>query len=108
MNSYLNSTDAINALHGKGFANDFQVSGNDLLWVQGHSFVRVGEFAILEYYMIQSPKNHMTRLVVFGIVATHHNIKGILLRHYKSYTNITTPILLKKIKEMNIHACNPN
>jgi hypothetical protein len=47
----------------------------------------------------------MDELVVFGIIAPHHNIKGILIHHYKSYTNITPPVLIKKLNELSAHAC---
>ena len=108
MNTYLNGPDAISALHSKGFTNDFQLFGNDLLWVQEHAFIRAGEFAILEYHTINDPKDRMNQIVVFVIVAPYHNIKGILLNHYKSYTSITPPILVKKLKELSVQAGNPN
>jgi hypothetical protein len=69
--------------------------------VQGKFFIRAGEFSILEYFKIHD-SNSMNELVVFGIIAPHHNIKGILLNHYKTYTADTPPVLLKKLKESGI------
>ena len=46
----------------------------------------------------------MDELVVFGIIAPHHNIKGILIHHYESYTKSTPPILIKKLNELSTHA----
>ena len=86
------SVDAIVDLHNRGFTNDFQLFGNDLLWVQ-ESLVRVGEFAIVRYQKIDD-------LIVCGIIALHHNIKGILLRHCKSFSD-ASPVLIKKLKELN-------
>lgn len=100
MKKYTNRADAIDDLHRQGFTNDFQLVGNDLLWVQGKIFIRAGEFSILEYFKIKDAKNN--ELLVFGILAPYHNIKGILLDHYKSYTNITPPVLLKKLNESGI------
>ena len=102
MKIYSNRTDAINDLHKQGFTNDFQLVGNDLLWVQGKLFIRAGEFSILEYFKISNSKNDMNGFVVFGIVALYHNIKGILLDHYKSYANVTPPVLVKKLNELRI------
>jgi hypothetical protein len=102
MKNYLSRTDIISDLHRKGFTNDFQLFGNDLLWVQGKFFIRAGEFSILEYFKVNDAKNSMNELVVFGIIAPGHNIKGILLNHYKSYTDDTPPVLIKKLKESGI------
>jgi hypothetical protein len=44
MKTYLNGPDAISDLHKKGFENDFQLSGNDLFWVQENLFIRAGVF----------------------------------------------------------------
>jgi hypothetical protein len=105
MKNYSNAADTISDLHRKGFVNDFQLSGNDLLWIQERFFIRAGEFTILEYHTIPAAGNNsQDELVVFGIVAPYHNIKGILLKHYKSYTNNTPPILVKKLNELNMQA----
>ena len=86
------AVDTIVDLHIRGFTNDFQLFGNDLLWVQ-ESLVRVGEFAIVRYQKIDD-------LIVCGIIALHHNIKGILLRHCKDFSD-ASPVLIKKLKELN-------
>jgi len=101
MTTYSNSAEAVIDLHAKGFTNDFQLFGNDLLWVQEGIFVRAGEFAILEYHEINVKKNRKREQVVFGIIAPYHNIKGILLNHYSSYTNRTPPVLVKKLNELS-------
>ena len=102
MKIYSNSSDAVFDLHRKGFTNDFQLFGNDLLWVQEGVFIRAGEFAILEYHKIVLPKNNMREEIVFGIVAPYHNTKGILLNNYESYMGIAPPVLTKKLKEFQL------
>lgn len=87
------TVDAIVDLHKRGFTNDFQLFGNDLLWVQESLVTRVGEFAIEWYQKIDD-------LIVCGIFALHHNIKGILLRHCKNFSDVS-PVLIKKLKELN-------
>jgi hypothetical protein len=86
------TVDTIVDLHNRGFTNDFQLFGNDLLWVQ-ESLVRVGEFAIVRYQKIDD-------LIVYGIIALHYNIKGILLSHCKNFSAVS-PVLIKKLKELN-------
>lgn len=102
MKIYLNGQDAVSGLHKNGFTNDFQLFGNDLLWVQENIFIRAEEFIILEYHKITELKRSKDELVVFGIVIPHHNIKGILVNHYKSFKSITPPVLLRKLVELSL------
>ena len=92
MKVYSNKIDAVVDLHKRGFTNDFQLFGNDLLWVQ-EGLVRVGEFAIVRYQKIDD-------LIVCGIIALHYNIKGILLSHCKHFSAVS-PVLIKKLNELN-------
>jgi hypothetical protein len=108
MITIINGPDAINSLHQKGFENDFQLLGNNLFWIQGNLFIRAGEFSILEYHEIHRSKNNIDEIAAFGIIALYHNIKGILIHHYKSYTNSTPPVLVKKLNELSIHAAINN
>jgi|SRR4030095_7066396 len=96
MNTYSNSTDAIFDLHKQGFTNDFQLAGNDLLWIQENLFIRLGEFVIVEYYRIEES-------IVFGIIAFHHNIKGILLSKSRRNSKFISPVLTKKLNELKIN-----
>jgi hypothetical protein len=101
MKTYSRSVDAIFDLQKKGFVNDFHLSGNDLFWVQEHLLIRVGEFAIAECYKVGKSKNRTSQSMVFGIVALHHNIKGILISHLKAYLRgMPPPVLVKKLNEM--------
>ena len=102
MKTYSNRTDAISDLHEKGFTYDFHLIGNDLLWVQEKLFIRAGEFSILEYFKISDAKNKMNDFIVFGIIAPYHNIKGILLSHYRRHTKVMPPVLVKKLNELGI------
>src|SRR5215510_4917866 len=95
MKSYSNKADAIADLHEQGFTNDFRLSGNDLLWIQERVLIRVGEFVIVEYHKIEES-------VIFGIIALHHNIKGIVLSRTKDRQNDMSPVLKKKLNELNI------
>ena len=100
---YSSRSETVIDLHRRGFTNDFHLVGKDLLWVQEGVFVTAGEFAILECHKIVLPKNNMKEEIVFGIVIPHHNIKGILLNDYRTYTDSTPPILVKKLNELNIY-----
>jgi len=94
MKIYSNTADVIYDLHKQGFTNDFCIVGNDLLWIQENLFIRMGEFVIVEYHRIEES-------IVFGIIALHHNIKGILLNRPKSNSKNISPVLVKKLNELN-------
>ena len=100
MKIYSNGPDAIYDLHRKGFSNDFQLTGNDLLWVQEKISITAGEFAILEYYKISRSKYDKNELVVFGIIALYHNVKGVLIIHNNGDLDRTPPVLTKKFNEL--------
>lgn len=95
MKTYSNKTDAVCDLAGRGFTNDFHLSGNDLLWIQENISIRLGEFVIVEYYEIGES-------IVFGIIALHHNIKGILISRSKSDSKNMPPVLAKKLNELTV------
>src|SRR5688500_8857611 len=103
MITHLNGPDVISRLHEKGFANDFQMVGNDLFWVQENIVIRAGEFSILEYYEVIGAKDDFNEFFVFGIVAIYHNIKGILINHEKYRSGNTPPVLRKKLNEHRLH-----
>jgi hypothetical protein len=102
MKKYLSARDAVIDLHERGFNQDFQLFGNDLLWIQEKMFVRAGDFYILEHYTFIDRFEDKRDLVVFGITAPYHNVKGILTNHYISYSLTTPPIIVKKLEEMCI------
>ena len=95
MKNYLSKVDLVAKLHRQGFTEDFQLMGNDMLWVQENISIRAGEFAIAEYYKIDE-------YIVFGILALHYDIKGILLSRIKTNSNTMAPVLLKKLNDLNL------
>jgi hypothetical protein len=103
MIKHLNGPDIISHLHEKGFANDFQMVGNDLFWVQENILIRAGEFSILEYHKVAGPKNHLDEFFVFGVIALYHNVKGILINHESGRSCPTPPVIRKKINEHRLH-----
>ena len=100
MKIYLSVENAITSMHERGYINDFQLSGNDLLWVQGKIFIRTTDFSIVEYHRFTNTKKNGADQILFGIVALNNSTRGILLNHYSHYTLITPPVIVKKLNEM--------
>ncbi len=103
MKRYLNDADVISHLHKKGFANDFQLVGNDLFWVQENIVIRAGEFSIIEYYKVTGSQNRLDEFLVCGIIALYHNIKGILINHENNCSGSISPVMRKKLNEHRLH-----
>ena len=68
MKRYTTAAAAITDMHERGFTSDFQLRGNDLLWVQQKTFLRTGEFAIIEYHWFWNPASKQTDLLLFGVM----------------------------------------
>ena len=96
MNIFLSPQDAIIDLHERGFTHDFQLFGNDLLCVQEKTFDRMGAFSIVECHKFCYHPTLHRQTIVFGIIALHQNVKGILLNYYNRYTSKMPPVITKK------------
>jgi len=104
MSIYVNEHDAVYHLHKKRYCNDFHLFGNDLLWIQKKIFIRAGNFSIAEYHRFTHPEQEGREIIVFGIVDTLHNAKGIMLNDYASYTMQTPPVIARKLAAMHAFA----
>ena len=101
MKIYLNGFEVVNYLHNNGFTQDFHLFGNDLFWIQEKIFIREHEFSITEYYEIIEPSDSLNELIVFGIFSSFYQVKGILVNHYKRYTDLTPAVIIRKLKELS-------
>lgn len=104
MKMYQTKQDAVYGLHQNGYTHDFQIAGNDLLLLQEKILVRAGDFIIDECHQFTDHSQKGTSMIVFGIAAPYHNVKGILIRHYTRNSLMTPPVILKKVKDMLL--CN--
>ena len=104
MKIYLSKYDAIYGLHKSGYTHDFQIAGNDLLWIQEKIFVRAGDFVIDEYHQFSDHRRKGAGIIVFGVVVPSHGVKGILIRHYRTDCLKVPPVILKKIKDLLVHS----
>jgi hypothetical protein len=98
MKIYLTEQDAIYELHKIGYTHDFKMSGYDLLWIQGKILVRAEDLVINEYHEFIDHSRKGASIIVFGVVAPYHNIKGILITHHTMNSLKTTPVILNKIR----------
>jgi len=95
MKKYLTEYEAIIDLHERGYCQDFQLHGDDLLWLQRKTFVCAGEFSILEYHRFFEQNKKKPGMLVLGVIAIYYNAKGILINHYYN-DNLKSPSLLNE------------
>jgi len=98
MKIYFSKCEVVIDLHERGFTEDFQLIGTNLLWVQRKIFLRQKDFSILEYHSFIDSFGKET--FIFGIIANGLFANGILINHYKSYTDKTPVIIQSKLKEI--------
>ena len=104
MKIYMTKQDAIFGLHQNGYTYDFQISGNDLLWVQKKIFIRAGDFFINECHHFIDASQKQKGMIILGVVAPYYGTKGIVIRHYASNTLRVPPVVLKKLKDMLVYS----
>ena len=100
MKIYPSIQEAVADMHERGYTNDFRLSGNDLLWVQGKMLVRTGDFAILEYHRFANSRKNRADLILFGILALNNSAKGLLLNHCSKLTMVAPPVMVKKLNDI--------
>lgn len=100
MKSYSTHQEAIIDLHERGYSNDFELMGNNLLWIQEKIYVRACDFAIIECHKFLPTGRRQKELIIFGVIAIRYNAKGILMSHYNSYTNKTPLVIENKLKAL--------
>jgi hypothetical protein len=99
MNAYINKSKAIIDLHERGFTEDFELFGNDLLWIQEKIFFRPKQFSIMEAHRFLSSSGK--ELVIFAIRANGGFPRGILIYHFKDYTDKLPPAINQKMIQMD-------
>ena len=91
-------------LRGKGFTDDFELFGNDLLWIQGKIFLRPTQYRITEAHRFLELSGNQK--VAFGIYSHQHLCGGILLNHFKDYSDTLPPIINRKMIQMDCNYMN--
>lgn len=104
MKLYFSKSEAVIDLHERGFTEDFQLLGNNLLWIQGKIFLRQIDFSIVECHRFLDTVGKET--IIFGVISNSSLVNGILINHYKSYTNKTPAIIDNKLKKMTAGLLN--
>lgn len=95
--------EAIIDLHERGYSEDFHLTGNSLLWLQGKIKMGTGDFYITEYHLFVDANPFRNSLAIFGVVAIYQELKGILIYHSNHYPCRIAPLLKKKLDDALVY-----
>lgn len=96
MKVYTSEWEAISDLHERGFTEDFELSGDDLLWIQQKIIFQPGDFVISECHHFGYSSGQ--ELVIYTVLSDFYFAKGILLTHHKSLTDKASAIGYRLLK----------
>lgn len=104
MKIYFSKSEAVIDLHERGFTEDFQLLGTNLLWIQQKIFLRQKDFSIVECHSFIESMGKET--IIFGVIARGLVASGILINQYKSYTDKKSVAVHSKLKKMGSSLLN--
>lgn len=79
--------DIIISLHERGFDHDFIVDQKYIRCLQCNVLIAAEDFEIVETFYCESKKTNGNGSLVYAIILTDYDIKGILMSSYQSYIN---------------------
>ena len=77
MKTYSNSLEAIIDLHERGFTEDFQRLGKNILWLQQNLLLQPNDYLILESHYVDDQEGRCRK--ISAVIANSIHLKGILL-----------------------------
>lgn len=99
MKIYLSANDVITDLHQRGYSDDFEQKGNEILWVQKQILLPADDFLITEFHRFIGIDGD--ELIIFGIVCFHSaTVKGTLINNRKECIMKYTPMMERKMEEL--------
>lgn len=98
MKLYFGKSEAMIDLHERGFTEDFQLFGNNRLWIQEKKFLRQKDFSIVECHHFLDAMGKETN--IFGVITNISLVSGILVNHYKNCTAKMITVINSKLKKM--------
>ena len=85
MEAYTNKWAAVIGLHERGFTEDFELSGNNLLWVQQRLLLPLEEVTLIEFHHFGNSLED--EVIIFGVIANLFCSQGILISHQNRQPN---------------------
>lgn len=98
MKIYTTLSLAINDLAKKGYTSNFNIKDNCLECLENKLLLKPDEFEIDEVYRFQEMSDLDNESILYAISSPRHNIKGLLVNAYGTYSDTATTELIKKLE----------
>ena len=98
MKTYTTLSEAINDLAKKGYTENFNIESDCIVCAENRIRLRPDEFEIDEIYRFQEMSDLDNESILYAISSTVHNIRGLLVNAYGTYSDTNTTELVKKLE----------
>jgi hypothetical protein len=101
MRYYETVSEAINDLAKRGYTTDFKIHAEKECLICNDSDLQLSpdEFEIDETYRFEGETDPGDEMIVFAISSKHHNMKGILVNGYGTYSDSATSKIVENLKK---------
>ena len=99
MENYDTLSEAITALKGQGYTEDFNLKENCLECIAGRQQLLPHEFHIDKSFRFDVDENPADQAVLYAISSSQHKLKGLLVNGYGLYSDDLANEMLEKLKE---------
>lgn len=100
MKTYTTLSEAINDLAKRGYTENFNIESDCIVCAENSIRLRPDEFEIDEIYRFQEMSDLDNESILYAISSTVHNIRGLLVNAYGTYSDTNTTELVKKLEHM--------
>lgn len=98
MKTYETMNEAVSDLMKRGYSYDFNIENNVILCKQIDKRLSPEEFEIDEIYRFEGETDPGDENIVYAISSKNHNLKGILVNAYGTYSDADSYKVISRLK----------
>lgn len=99
MGTYNTLSEAINDLAKRGYTSNFNLKSDCIECAENKLLLQPDDFEIDEIYRFQEMSDLDVESILYAISSPEHNLKGLLVNAYGTYSDAATNKLIKKLEE---------
>ncbi len=98
MTSYDTMSEAIAALQQRGYTYNFNLDNNCLLCEEKEIYLHPQDFEVDEAFRFEGDTDPGDENVVYAISSVKHDLKGILVNAFGTYSELESATMISKLK----------
>jgi hypothetical protein len=102
MTTYETMNEAVNDLIKRGYEHDFNIEDDSILCKKNDQRLSPEEFEIDEIYRFEGDTDPGDENIVYAISSKSHNMKGILVNAYGTYSDADSYKVISRLKKTGI------